>query len=200
MDIDGVRIAQYDLSHYRSQVMLLDKNPVFSKGTIEDNLFRVSPNIGHRELDEIFSLTGFDELLMNLPDGIHTNIDENASQLAGAGSSLLALARALLANPKVLLLDEFADPLDINTRLKLQENFSSISSDRTIFDAQNVISHQIDAITNYDKIIVLNEGELVGQGSHEQLVDTCQLYQEMLEKEVKLNPINVSVKPAESII
>ena len=197
MDIDGVRIVQYDLSHYRSQVMLLDKNPVFSKGTIEDNLFRVSPNIGHRELDEIFSLTGFDELLMNLPDGIHTTIDENASQLAGAGSSLLALARALLANPKVLLLDEFADPLDINTRLKLQENFSYISSDRTIFDAQNVISHQIDAITNYDKIIVLNEGELVGQGSHEQLVDTCQLYQEMLKKEEKLNPMNVSVKPGE---
>jgi len=71
MDIDGIRITQFDLSHYRSQVMLLSKNPVFFKGTIEDNLFRVSPNIGHRELDEIFSLTGFDDHLLKLPDGIH---------------------------------------------------------------------------------------------------------------------------------
>jgi len=190
MDIDGIRITQFDLSHYRSQVMLLSKNPVFFKGTIEDNLFRVSPNIGHRELDEIFSLTGFDEHLLKLPDGIHTIIDENASQLAGAGSSLLALTRALLANPKVLLLDEFADPLDINIRIKLQENFSSIFSDRTLFDAQNVISHELDSISNYDKIIVLNEGEIVGQGTHEELVSTCQIYQEMLEKEKKLNAIS----------
>jgi ATP-binding cassette subfamily B protein len=190
MDIDGIRITQFDLSHYRSQVMLLSKNPVFFKGTIEDNLFRVSPNIGHRELDEIFSLTGFDDHLLKLPDGIHTIIDENASQLAGAGSSLLALTRALLANPKVLLLDEFADPLDINIRIKLQENFSSIFSDRTLFDAQNVISHELDSISNYDKIIVLNEGEIVGQGTHEELVSTCQIYQEMLEKEKKLNAIS----------
>ena len=183
MDIDGLRITQYDLSHYRSQVMLLSKNPVFFKGTIEDNLFRVTPNIVHRELDEIFSLTGFDEHLVKLPDGIHTIIDENATQLAGAGSSLLALTRALLANPKVLLLDEFADPLDIDTRIKLQENFSSIASDRTIFDAQNVISHELDSINNYDIIIVLDEGEIVGQGTHQELMNTCQIYQEMLEKE-----------------
>jgi ATP-binding cassette subfamily B protein len=190
MDIDGLRITQYDLSHYRSQVMLLSKNPVFFKGTIEDNLFRVSANIGHRELDELFSLTGFDEHLLKLPEGIHTIIDENASQLAGAGSSLLALTRALLANPKVLLLDEFADPLDINTRLKLQENFSSISNDRTVFDAQNVITHELDAISKYDKIIVLNEGGIVGQGTHAELTESCQMYQEMLEKEKKLNALS----------
>ncbi len=195
MDIDGIRITQYDLSYYRTQVMLLSKNPGFFKGTIEENLFRVSQRTGHRELDSIFSLTGFDEHLIKLPDGIHTNIDENASQLAGAGSSLLALSRALLAKPKVLLLDEFADSLDINTRLKLQENFSSICTDRTVFDAQNVIRHEIDAIEGYDKIIVLNEGEIVGQGTHEQLINTCELYQQMLSKEEKLNPINVKAIP-----
>ena len=197
MDIDGVRITQYDLSYYRTQVMLLSKNPGFFKGTIEDNLFRVSQNTGHRELEEIFSITGFEEHLIKLPDGMHTTIDENASQLAGAGSSLLALARALLANPKVLLLDEFADSLDINTRINIQKNFSTICGERTIFDAQNVIQHEIDSIVNYDKIIVLNEGEMVGQGSHEQLIDTCQIYQQMLEKEEKLNPMKMNVKPGE---
>ena len=78
----------------------------------------------------------------------------------------------------------------INTRLKLQENFSSISNDRTVFDAQNVISHEIDSINNYDKIIVLNEGEIVGQGTHQDLMNTCQIYQEMLEKEKKLNALS----------
>jgi len=192
MDIDGVGISQYDLSYYRSQVMLLGKNPIFFKGTIEDNMSRVTHNIGKNELAHIFALTGFDEHLQKLPEGIHTKIDENASQLAGGAASLLALSRALLANPKVLLLDEFADSLDIDTRIKLQDNFSTIASDRTIVDAQNVISHELDSISNYDKIIVLDRGKVVGQGKHEQLIINCEVYRQMLEKEKKLSAIGES--------
>ena len=192
MDIDGVGINQYDLSYYRSQVMLLGKNPIFFKGTIEDNMSRVTHNIGKNELAHIFALTGFDEHLQKLPEGIHTKIDENASQLAGGAASLLALSRALLANPKVLLLDEFADSLDIDTRIKLQDNFSTIANDRTVVDAQNVISHEIDSINNYDKIIVLDRGKVVGQGKHENLINTCETYRLMLEKEKKLSEIGES--------
>ena len=192
LDIDGVRINQYDLSYYRSQVMLLDKNPIFFKGTIEDNMSRVTHNIGKNELSHIFALTGFDEHLRKLPQGIHTAIDETASQLAGGAASLLALSRALLANPKVLILDEFADSLDIDTRIKLQDSFATISNDRTVIDAQNVISHELDSISNYDKILVLDRGKLVGQGSHNSLVNTCELYKLMLEKEKKLSAIGES--------
>jgi ATP-binding cassette subfamily B protein len=189
MDIDGVGMNQYDLSYYRSQVMLLDKKPIFFKGTIEDNMSRVTHNIGKNELAHIFALTGFDEHLQKLPEGIHTKIDENATQLAGGAASLLALSRALLANPKVLLLDEFADSLDIDTRIKLQDNFSTIASDRTLVDAQNVISHELDSISNYDKIIVLDRGKVVGQGTHEELIINCKVYIQMLEKEKKLSAI-----------
>ena len=189
MNIDGVGMNQYDLSYYRSQVMLLDKKPIFFKGTIEDNMFRVTHNIGKNELSHIFALTGFDEHLLKLPEGIHTTIDETASQLAGGAASLLALSRALLANPKVLILDEFADSLDIDTRIKLQDNFSTIASDRTLIDAQNVISHELDSISNYDKIIVLEGGNIAGQGRHEELVTDCIVYKEMLEKEKKLSAI-----------
>ncbi len=203
MGIDGVRIDQYDLSYYRSQVMLLDKNPIFFKGTIEDNMFRVTHNIGKNELSHIFALTGFDEHLGKLPQGIHTPIDETASQLAGGAASLLALSRALLANPKVLILDEFADSLDIDTRIKLQDNFATISSDRTLIDAQNVISHELDSISNYDEILVLDHGKLVGQGTHDSLVNKCELYKLMLEKERKLSAIgdskNTGKKDAPSV-
>jgi ABC-type multidrug transport system fused ATPase/permease subunit len=150
---------------------------------------RVTHNIGKNELAHIFALTGFDEHLQKLPDGIHTTIDETASQLAGGAASLLALSRALLANPKVLLLDEFADSLDIDTRIKLQENFSTITSDRTVVDAQNVISHELDYISNYDHIIVLDGGNVVGQGKHEELIIKCEFYRQMLEKEKKLSAI-----------
>lgn len=192
MDIDGVGMNQYDLSYYRSQVMLLDKKPIFFKGTIEDNMSRVTHNIGKNELAHIFALTGFDEHLQKLPEGIHTKIDENATQLAGGAASLLALSRALLANPKVLLLDEFADSLDIDTRIKLQDNFSTIASDRTVVDAQNVISHELDSISSYDQIIVLDRGKVVGQGKHENLINTCETYRLMLEKEKKLSEIGES--------
>lgn len=187
--IDGVAFNQYDLSYYRSQVMLLNKNPIFFRGTIEDNMSRVTHNIGKNELAHIFTLTGFDEHLQKLPEGIHTEIDENATQLAGGAASLLALSRALLANPKVLLLDEFADSLDIDTRIKLQENFASITNDRTVIDAQNVISNELDYISNYDHIIVLDRGSVVGMGKHEQLIDNCEVYNIMLEKEKKLSAI-----------
>ncbi len=192
MEIDGVGFNQYDLSYYRSQVMLLDKNPIFFKGTIEDNMSRVTHNIGKNELAHIFALTGFDEHLQKLPEGIHTEIDETATQLAGGAASLLALSRALLANPKVLLLDEFADSLDIDTRIKLQDNFSSITADRAVVDAQNVISHELDSISNYDKIIVLDGGKVVGQGKHDRLVIDCEVYRQMLEKEKKLSEIGDS--------
>ena len=192
MDIDGVGMNQYDLSYYRSQVMLLDKKPIFFKGTIEDNMSRVTHNIGKNELAHIFALTGFDEHLQKLPEGIHTKIDENATQLAGGAASLLALSRALLANPKVLLLDEFADSLDIDTRIKLQDNFSTIASERTVIDAQNVISHELDSISSYDQIIVLDRGKVVGQGKHENLINTCEIYRLMLEKEKKLSEIGES--------
>ena len=98
----------------------------------------------------------------------------------------------MLANPKVLLLDEFADSLDIDTRIKLQDNFSTIASDRTLVDAQNVISHELDSISNYDKIIVLDRGKVVGQGTHEQLIINCEVYRQMLEKEKKLSAIGES--------
>ena len=172
--------------------MLLDKKPIFFKGKIEDNLARVTHSVGKNEISHIFALTGFDEHLLNLPDGIHTTIDETASQLAGGAASLLALSRALLANPKVLILDEFADSLDIDTRIKLQDNFSTIASDRTVIDAQNVISHELDSISNYDKIIVLEGGSIVGQGRHGELISNCVTYNEMLEKEKKLSAIGES--------
>ena len=89
-------------------------------------------------------------------------------------------------------MDEFADSLDIDTRIKLQDNFSTIASDRTVIDAQNVISHELDSISNYDKIIVLEGGNVVGQGSHEELVNSCIVYKEMLEKEKKLSAIGES--------
>ncbi len=86
-------------------------------------------------------------------------------------------------------MDEFADSLDIDTRIKLQDNFSTIASDRTVVDAQNVISHELDSISNYDKIIVLDGGKVVGQGKHEQLIIICESYRQMLEKEKKLSAI-----------
>ena len=157
----------------------MNQTPVFFQGTIEDNLFRVAPNVGHRELEDVFYISGFDEHLKKLPDGIHSRIDENASQLSNAAMNLLSLTRALLANPEVLLFDEFTDSLDINTRLKLKNNFNQITQGKTFIN----VCHEINSIFEYDKIIVLEHGEIVGQGSHEHLTENCETYNVMLEKE-----------------
>ena len=74
VDVDGIRITQYDLSYYRSKVILLNQTPVFFQGTIEDNLFRVAPNVGHRELEDIFYISGFDEHLNKSLESIDLSI------------------------------------------------------------------------------------------------------------------------------
>jgi ABC-type multidrug transport system fused ATPase/permease subunit len=87
-------------------------------------------------------------------------------------------------------LDEFADSLDIDTRIKLQENFSTITNDRTVIDAQNVISHALDYISNYDLIIVLEKSKVAGVGKHVELIKNCEVYKQILEKEEKLSAIS----------
>jgi len=175
LDVDGLRITQLNLLHYRAQVMKTASQPVFFAGSIGENLRRVGSNVGNRERQRVLEITGFAEHLQKLPDGLDTPIDEAATQLPGAQRQKLALARALLADPKVLLLDEAINAYTKSALLDFKDNLDHIAEGRTLV----MVSQELALIADFDIIVVLDEGRIAGIGRHGELLASCPLYAAM---------------------
>lgn len=130
--------------------------------------------------DDVFrtiSLTGLNDFIAELPIGLNTHISEDGNNLSGGQSQKLSLARTIIANPKVLLLDEPTSSLDNISEIKIMNNLFNMEA--TVV----VVAHRLSTIGNFDKIIVLNHGVIVGQGTHEQLLSSNELYQKLYRKE-----------------
>ena len=181
-EVDGSPFANLDMEDFRKQVALVTSRPSFFTGTIEENLRRVRPNVSERELDEALHLSGLADVLPRIPHGLAAKIDERASTLPNAFRQILAIARALVSDPHVLLLDEVFAVLDKNQQLVLYFNLDQIAKNRSLV----LVSQDIDLIDGFDRIIVLNDGKLAGDGRHEQLLDRCAIYKEMwmIEREL----------------
>ena len=181
-EVDGRPLTTLDLQNFRRQVALVHVQPTFFGGTVEENLRRAKPNVGERDLEEAFELSGFSNILPNLPEGLATNINHEASSLSATYRQLLALTRALVADPKVLLLDEIFSNLDKDAQLHLHRNLGRISEGRTLV----VISHDLKFVTGFDHIVVMEGGKVVGQGSHGELLRNCSTYERLWLIEQKL--------------
>jgi energy-coupling factor transporter ATP-binding protein EcfA2 len=179
-EVDGRPITTLDLQNFRRQVALVNVQPTFFDGTVEENLRRAKPNFG--DLEEAIELSGFSTILPNLPEGLATNINHGASSLPTTHRQLLALTRALLADPKVLLLDEIFSNLDKDAQLHLHQNLDNISVGRTLV----MISHDLKFVTGFDLIVVMEGGRIVGQGSHYELLRNCATYERLWSIEQNL--------------
>ena len=135
MEIDGQNIRYLSLDNYRSQNTLIDGKPVFFGATIEENLRKVQPNISEREFQEILEISGLQKVLEQLPEGISTEINQFGMPLSQGDRVTLALARGLIAMPRILLIDEALANLDKSTQISFFENFSKISELKTVIMA-----------------------------------------------------------------
>ena len=183
MEIDGQNIRYLSLDNYRSQNTLIDGQPVFFGATIEGNLRKVQPDISDREFKEILEISGLQKVLDELPEGISTEINQFGLPLSQGNRVTLALARGLMAHPRILLIDEALANLDKSTQISFFENFSKISELKTVIMA----THDIRSTAAFEQIIVLEKGVVVGQGTHDVLLKTCPLYQELWAMEQKLS-------------
>jgi ATP-binding cassette subfamily B protein len=182
MEIDGQNVRYLSLDNYRSQNTLIDGNPVFFGATIEENLRKVQPDISEREFQEILQISGLQKVLDDLPEGISTEINQFGMPLSQGNRVTLALARGLMARPRILLIDEALASLDKSSQISFFENFSKISELKTVLMA----THDLRSTAAFEQIIVLEKGVVVGQGAHDALLDTCPLYKELWAMEQKL--------------
>ena len=186
MEVDSYNIRSIDLNNYRGQVALVDPRPVFFTASIEENLRRIKPKVSERELEEAFKISGFDNVLDSLPQGLSTEIDQSGSPLSQGDRISLAIARSLIERPKILLFDEVFSNLDKMAQLNLLNNLDELSRNRTFI----LVTHDLRFITEFDKIFVLNEGSIVGSGDHNQLLQENDYYKNMWEIDLNLSQLN----------
>ena len=165
--LDDVDITQLTRADLRSKIgMVLQDTWLFS-GTIRDNIAYGRPDATEEQIRQAAEATYVDRFVHNLPDGYDTVIDEEASNVSAGEKQLITIARAFLASPALLILDEATSSVDTRTELLVQHAMAALRSDRTSF----VIAHRLSTIRDADLILVMQDGQIVEQGTHDELLD-----------------------------
>ena len=170
--IDGVDVREYDLSHLRNHMGIVLQDSFLFRGSVRDNVATTRPDCAFEDIVAACRNAGAAEFIEQLPQGYATELEEAAVNLSGGQRQRLAIARAILRNPAILILDEATSALDPESEAVVQANLGRIAHRRTTI----VISHRLSMVRPADLIIVLDQGHIVGAGRHEALLQSCPLY------------------------
>lgn len=179
--VGGKNVKEYDLEVLRDQVaVVLQKNVLFS-GTILDNLRWGKENATEEECIDACHLACADEFITQFPNGYETYIEQGGTNVSGGQKQRLCIARALLKKPKILILDDSTSAVDTATDASIQKSFEERIPDTT----KIIISQRISSVQNADRIIVLDDGEINGFDTHDNLLKTNEIYSTIYETQVK---------------
>lgn len=164
--VDGIDVAQVDPAWLRRQIgVVLQENLLFNK-TVHENIALANPALSRAQVIQVATLAGADEFVNRMPHGYDTMIEERGANISGGQRQRLAIARALATNPRILILDEATSALDYDSERIIQENMKHIVRGRTVV----VIAHRLAAVRGCDRIIAMQEGRIVEDGSHGELI------------------------------
>ena len=170
--IDGVDVREYDVDHLRRSIgVVLQDNFLFS-GTIRENITAAKPDATYDDMVRAARLAGAEEFIDKFPRGYETYINEGAPNLSGGQRQRLAIGRALITEPAILILDEATSALDAESEAIVNANIARIAHGRTVL----VIAHRLSSLMKCDAILVLNQGEVHDIGRHEDLLDRNEIY------------------------
>lgn len=179
--VGGVDVRKYDLDVLRNSVaMVLQKNVLFS-GTIKENLRWGNENASDDELIRACKLAQADDFIQSFPEKYDTYIEQGGSNVSGGQKQRLCIARALLKKPKILILDDSTSAVDTKTDALIRKAFAEEIPNTTKF----IIAQRISSISDADKIIVLDDGKIVAFGTHDELLNTCDIYKEVYTSQNK---------------
>lgn len=181
VSVGGHDVREYDLNTLRDSVaVVLQKNVLFS-GTIKENLRWGNKSATDEELVEACKAAQADEFISQLPDGYDTRIDRGGTNVSGGQKQRLCIARALLKKPKVLILDDSTSAVDTKTDALIRRAFRKEIPDTT----KIIIAQRVSSIEDADRILVLDDGRIVEQGTHEELLAQNGIYRELYDTQTK---------------
>jgi ATP-binding cassette subfamily B protein len=173
--IDGMDLREINLMHLRTHIGVVPQENFLFAGTIRENIAMAKPDATFADVVRAAQLGGAEEFIERLPRGYDTPIQEGGSNLSGGQRQRLALARALLIDPPVLILDEATSALDAESEAIVNANLTRMAKGRTVLS----ISHRLSMLVECDAILVLEQGKVYDMGTHEELLHRCDIYKHM---------------------
>ncbi|MBK9153200.1 MAG: ABC transporter ATP-binding protein, partial [Chloracidobacterium sp.] len=190
--IDGKDLQSVRLRDYRSHLGVVLQDNFLFDGTILDNIRFANPEAGFDKIKSVCKIANADEFIEKFPNGYETVVGERGVKLSGGQRQRIAIARALLANPRILILDEATSSLDSESEALIQEGLNNLRQGRTTF----VIAHRLSTIRSADQILVVESGEILERGTHEELIAMDGRYKQLYDKQYRFEQ-NLFVNPGE---
>ena len=191
--VSGIDVRKYNLEALRDQVsMVLQKNVLFS-GTIYDNIRWGNENATDEEVQNVCKLAQADGFVREFPDGYNTQIVQGGNNVSGGQKQRLSIARAIARNPKIYIFDDSFSALDFKTDTQLRKALKPKTKDATVF----IVAQRVSTILHADQILVLDEGKLVGKGTHKELVKTCETYMQIAKSQLSEAEFAASIEGKE---
>lgn len=173
--MDGIDIKQYSFEQLREQIGVVPQRAVLFTGTIESNLKWGNEHATKEQMEQALHIAQAEEFVSRLPKGLQTEVSQGGTNFSGGQRQRLTIARALVGQPKILILDDSASALDYATDAKLRMAIAKETQNMTVI----IVSQRANSIRNADKIIVLDQGHVMGIGTHRELLNTCPIYKEI---------------------
>ncbi len=178
--IDGINVRDIEQDSLLSQIGIVPQETILFSGTVRDNIRYGHPEASEEQVIAAAEAAQAHEFILSLPQGYDTHVEERGSNLSGGQKQRIAIARALIMQPKILILDDSTSSVDIETETKIQNALDTIMQDRTSF----MVAQRISTVLNADKIVVIDKGLIVAEGTHAELIKSSKIYQEIYESQL----------------
>jgi ATP-binding cassette, subfamily B, bacterial HlyB/CyaB len=179
--IDGYDCRELDLVHLRRNLGIVLQDNFLFRGTVRENIACVKRDATFAEVVQAAQIAGADEFIERLPRGFDTMLEENGSNLSGGQKQRLAIARALIVNPRILILDEATSSLDSESEMIIRRNLRRMAEGRTVI----IVSHRLSMLSDANQILVIDRGRIVDVDRHDRLISKCTIYRHLWNQQMK---------------
>jgi ATP-binding cassette subfamily B protein len=181
--LDGVELRKYPRRFLRSQIGIVEQEPFLFSRSIRDNItYGVGRDVSQEEIEDAAKAASIHNVVLTFPEGYNTLVGEKGVTLSGGQKQRIAIARTLLKNPKILIMDDSTSSVDLETEAEIRDALANLMQNRTTF----VIAHRIQSIMDAHTILVLDKGKIVQRGQHDDLAQQDGIYRQIFEIQTRI--------------